>query len=176
MVSRDVKFKENLASRKSQDLPIHAEGSQEVVPKTKSRAKTSSSESQTPVEVEQQSAPSTSVRRPRRFEQALLDAREHVEHPRSTFKESRPPWKFLQYMALKTSIIDLETSSYEEEANQQVWRDSMVKEHNSIMRNDVWEIVPRPKGKSLVTSRWIYKVNHAVDGNVEKYMLMIVDS
>jgi hypothetical protein len=27
----------------------------------------------------------------------------------------------------------------------------MMEKYNSIMKNDVWEIVPRPEGKSLVT-------------------------
>ena len=77
-------------------------------------------------------------------------------------------------MALMTSIIDSKPSSYEEAANQQVWQDSMVEEHNSIMRNDVWEIVSRLEGKSVLTSRWLYKVKHAVDGNVEKYKARFV--
>jgi hypothetical protein len=29
--------------------------------------------------------------------------------------------------------------------------------------------VSRPKGKSVVTSRWLYKTKHAVDGNIEKH-------
>ena len=37
------------------------------------------------------------------------------------------------------------------------------------MKNDVWEVVSRPKGKSLVTSRWLYKVKHAADGSIEKF-------
>ena len=37
------------------------------------------------------------------------------------------------------------------------------------MKNDVWDVVPRPKGKSVVASKWIYKIKHAADGNIEKY-------
>ena len=37
------------------------------------------------------------------------------------------------------------------------------------MKNDVWDIVLRLKGKSIVTSKWIYKIKHAIDGSVEKY-------
>eukprot|EP00253_Pinus_taeda_P014846 PITA_14846 len=33
----------------------------------------------------------------------------------------------------------------------------MQEEYSSIMKNDVWEVVPRPEGKSVVTSRWLYK-------------------
>jgi hypothetical protein len=37
--------------------------------------------------------------------QTLRDAEEHVEAPRSTFKESRPPRQFPSYMALMSDII-----------------------------------------------------------------------
>ena len=37
------------------------------------------------------------------------------------------------------------------------------------MKNDIWEVVPRLEGKFVVTSKWIYKIKHAVDGSVEKY-------
>jgi len=45
-------------------------------------------------------------------------------------------------MELVTSIVDSEPSSYEEVANQQVWREAMMEEYSSIMKNDVWEVVP----------------------------------
>jgi hypothetical protein len=41
-------------------------------------------------------------------------------------------------------------------------------EYNSIMKNDVWEIVSKPMGKLVIDSRGMYKVNHAVDGNIDK--------
>jgi hypothetical protein len=42
----------------------------------------------------------------------------------------------------------------------------MVEEYTSIMRNDVWDMVSRPKGKSVVSSRWLYKIKHVAEGNV----------
>ena len=45
----------------------------------------------------------------------------------------------------------------------------MVKEYSSIMKNDVWEVVPRSEWKCVVTSRWIYKIKYAVNGSIEKY-------
>eukprot|EP00253_Pinus_taeda_P021878 PITA_21878 len=50
----------------------------------------------------------------------------------------------------------------------------MVEEYDSIVRNSAWEIVPRPQGKSVVGSRWIYKVKQAADGSVEKYKARFV--
>ena len=50
----------------------------------------------------------------------------------------------------------------------------MMDEYHSIMKNDVWEIVPSPKGKLVVTSQWIYKLKHVADGSVEKYEAIFV--
>ena len=82
--------------------------------------------------------------------------------------------RFFSYMAMVTSILDSEPSSYEEVASQQVWREAMQEKHSSIMKNDVWEVVPRPEGKSVVASRWLYKVKHAADGNIEKFKARFV--
>ena len=42
------------------------------------------------------------------------------------------------------------------------------------MKNDVWDVVPRPEGKSVVTSKWIYKIKHAADGSIDKYKARFV--
>ena len=45
----------------------------------------------------------------------------------------------------------------------------MIEEYQSIMKNDVWDDVPRPERKSVVTSKWIYNIKHAAYGSIEKY-------
>jgi hypothetical protein len=45
----------------------------------------------------------------------------------------------------------------------------MMEDYHSIMKNDVWEVVSRPEGKSFVTSKWIYKIKHVADESIEKY-------
>ena len=52
---------------------------------------------------------------------------------------------------------------YEEASRHQVWKDAMTKELQLIMNNDVWDLVPRPEGKSIVTSKWIIKIKHGVE-------------
>jgi hypothetical protein len=71
-------------------------------------------------------------------------------------------------------IIDTEPCCHGEATGQQVWQDAMTEEYQCIMKNDVWDIVLRPKGKSVVTSKWIYKIKHATDGSVEKYKARFV--
>ena len=52
----------------------------------------------------------------------------------------------------------------------------MVEEYDSIMKKQVWEVVPRPQGKKVVGSRWIYKVKHAADGSMDKYKACFVEN
>jgi hypothetical protein len=69
-----------------------------------------------------------------------------------------------------TKLLEEEPTTFEEAAQKGQWKEDMVEEHQSIMKNEVWEIVPRPKEKkSLVTSKWVYKIKHATDGSMDKY-------
>ena len=43
----------------------------------------------------------------------------------------------------------------------------MVEEYTLIMKNDVWDSVPIPKGNLVGTYR--YKIKHTRDGCIEKY-------
>jgi hypothetical protein len=71
-------------------------------------------------------------------------------------------------------VIDSEPSTFEEATKHKVWKDSIIEENKSILKNDVWELVPRPQGKSVVTSKWIYKIKHATDDCVEKFKARFV--
>jgi hypothetical protein len=50
----------------------------------------------------------------------------------------------------------------------------MTKEYQSIIKNDVWEIVSRLKSKDVVSSKCLFKINHAADGSIEKYKARFV--
>jgi hypothetical protein len=94
---------------------------------------------------------------------------ERIVAPKGTFKERKRPHRFEGYVALMSNISNIEPSSFEEEYNLQVWKDSMVEEYRSIIKNNVWDIVSRPKEKSVVSSKWIYKIKNADDGSVENF-------
>jgi hypothetical protein len=92
-------------------------------------------------------------RRPRSFQETLKEARENVGEPKSQIKERRPPIRLGAYLALMTSIRDTEPQTFTQAVDHQVWREAMVEEYDSIVRNDVWDVVLRLVGKSVVTSR-----------------------
>ena len=47
-------------------------------------------------------------------------------------------------------IIQADPSTFKEVVKEQVWKDAMSKEYESIMENDIWDVVPRPKIKEYV--------------------------
>ena len=42
-----------------------------------------------------------------------------------------------------SQISNVEPTTFEDVAQQQVWKDVMMEEYQSIMKNDVWEVVLR---------------------------------
>eukprot|EP00253_Pinus_taeda_P016092 PITA_16092 len=64
-----------------------------------------------------------------------------------------------------STIVQSEPCTFKEAVKQHVWKDEMNEEYDSIMKNDVWDVVPKPKDKSVVTSKWLYKIKHGADGS-----------
>ena len=108
--------------------------------------------------------PTTNGRTSREVRQTLRDAEEFLGAPRIDKRKRRQPDR---YQALVAHVE--EPSSFQEVVQHQVWADAMVEEYNSIMTNDVWEVVPRPEDILVLGSKWIYKIKYTVDGSVDKY-------
>eukprot|EP00253_Pinus_taeda_P033896 PITA_33896 len=73
-----------------------------------------------------------------------------------------------------STIVQTKPCTFEEAVKHQVWKDAMNEEYEYILKNDVWDVVPRLKDKSLVTSKWLYKIKHGADGSVERYKIRFV--
>jgi hypothetical protein len=91
-----------------------------------------------------------------------------MQHLKAPSEKAKKPDKYSSLIAQLNLVIDSEPSTFDDPTKHKVWKDAMIEEYKSILKNDVWEVVPRPQGKSVVTSKWIYKIKHVVDGSVEK--------
>ena len=111
--------------------------------------------------------PPSNKRRPSWLRYTLEDAERHIA-PRVTLCESKKPNRYQGYLAAMSTIVQSELGSFEEAIKHQVWKDVMHEEYEFIMKNDVWEVVPRPEDKSVVTSKWLFNINHGADGSAEK--------
>jgi hypothetical protein len=103
-----------------------------------------------------------------------LDVAQNVGSPTSQRRQRQSPDRFTGYMDLMRKCIVTEPSSFQEVVQNPTWVDAMVEEYDSIVKTSAWEIVPRLVDKSVVGSRWIYKVKQVVDGSVEKYKARFV--
>jgi len=184
-VSPDVVFDEDVAFSRSRKRHANEDAVEEPVTPRISDAVTkerSISEEYTPEDhddlepqrpVDPPKDMITYKRRPAWVREAVEDA-ERYRAPEGSSREKKRPKIFSSYVALLCGIIDKEPSSFEEAAENKVWQDAMNEEYKSIMENVVWDIVPRPKGKSVVTSKWIYKTKRATYGSIEKYKARFV--
>jgi hypothetical protein len=67
----------------------------------------------------------------------MQEAKSHGS-PSSTFRESKRPQRFASYVTQMSQISNAKPTTFEDAAQQQVWKDVMMKEYQSIMKNDVW--------------------------------------
>ena len=83
-------------------------------------------------------------KRSREADRLMLDVRENVGQQSSQHRQRRSPERYTGYMALVGECVDTEPSSFEEAVQQPIWVDAMVEEYDSIIRNSVRDVVPRP--------------------------------
>eukprot|EP00253_Pinus_taeda_P023465 PITA_23465 len=107
-------------------------------------------------------------------ERLAQDAEKVVGPPTTQRRQRQSPDQYTRYMALVRKFVMIEPSSFEEDVVDPAWVDAMVEEYDLIVVNSAWEIVPRPEGKLVVGSRWIYKVKKTANGSVEKYKTRFV--
>ena len=70
-------------------------------------------------------------------------------------------------------IVDQEPTSYEEYVHKKEWVEAMMEEYQSIMKNDVWDIVPKPEKKCDMFEMDIQD-KHVAYGSIEKYQEIFV--
>jgi hypothetical protein len=78
------------------------------------------------------------------FEATLQEAK-RLKAPSGTFRERKKPKRFSNYATCMKKLINEEPTTFEEENQKKQWKEAMKEQYQSIMKNDVWEIMSRPK-------------------------------
>ena len=55
-----------------------------------------------------------------------------------------------------------------------LWQEAAQEEINSLISNGTWDIVPLPKDRKAIGSRWVFKVKRNADGTIERYKARVV--
>lgn len=84
-----------------------------------------------------------------------LWARKMIEEnnvaPDETLRETKKTRNHSCYETRINETTNSKPFDVEEALKIQAWKDAMIEEYQSILKNNVWDIVPRPKDKSIVS-------------------------
>ena len=54
------------------------------------------------------------------------------------------------------------------------WQEAMDREIATLEEAGTWATVPRPTGKNIVSSKWVFRIKRKADGTIEKYKACLV--
>ena len=67
---------------------------------------------------------------------------------------------------LNLHVLDISPlpKSYNAAFNDSNWRNAMTDEHNALIKNNTWILVPRPMDANIIHSRWLFCHKFLVEG------------
>ena len=63
-----------------------------------------------------------------------------------------------------TLLSTIEQNCFEEANKDEFWNKAMNEELYQIEKNDTWELVPRPKNKNVIGTKWVFRNKLNEDG------------
>jgi hypothetical protein len=67
-----------------------------------------------------------------------------------------------------------EPNYFEEASKDEFWNKAMNEELDQIEKNDTWELVPRPKNKNVIRTKWVFRNKLNEDGQVTRNKARLV--
>jgi reverse transcriptase-like protein len=75
--------------------------------------------------------------------------------------------------ALNSSIFNQEDPKTLKEARACLdwpkWQEAMDKEMSTLLKADTWDVIDRPPGKNVISSKWVFQIKCKSDRSIEKY-------
>lgn len=54
------------------------------------------------------------------------------------------------------------------------WVSAMDAEHQALIQNRTWHLVPKPRGKNIIGCKWVYKIKCRANGSIDRYKARLV--
>eukprot|EP00253_Pinus_taeda_P028961 PITA_28961 len=61
-----------------------------------------------------------------------------------------------------------------DDTNSEKWKMAMKERIDSLAKNNTWDLVELPKGRSVVGFKWVFKLKQKVDGSIKRYKARLV--
>jgi hypothetical protein len=68
----------------------------------------------------------------------------------------------------------IEPNCFEEANKDEFWNKAMDEELDQIEKNDTWELVPRPKNKNVIGTKWVFRNKLNEYGHVRRNKAILV--
>eukprot|EP00253_Pinus_taeda_P032682 PITA_32682 len=72
---------------------------------------------------------------------------------------------------------DGEPSCYQEEVDDtysKKWKTTMEEEMDSLAKNNTWDLIELPHGRSVIGCKWVFKLKWKIDGSIKRYKARLV--
>ena len=93
---------------------------------------------------------------------------------RRSIRDKKPNPKYVNAaIGAKIDYVK-EPETFEEAFQNQEWTKAMEEEIVALERNQTWKLVPKPKDVKPISCKWVSKINHLIDGSVERYKAHLV--
>jgi hypothetical protein len=67
-----------------------------------------------------------------------------------------------------------EPHSFHEASTNPLWQATMKEELDALHKNNTWDLVDLPPGKSVVGCKWVYKIKTCFNGTIDRYKAQLV--
>ena len=156
--SISVRFDDKLDSEKSKQNEVFAGMEIEFIGSEDKSSEALNTDTPSTSERSTASNPTTTVDQPQKRlprssldhpEETILGRKEDPIRTRASFRNSEE--------SLMGLVSLIEPSSIDEALLDNDWILAMQEELNQFTRNDVWDLVPRPKGFNVIGTRWVFR-------------------
>lgn len=103
------------------------------------------------------------------------NADEQATEPSSLHRSTRlnrPNPKYANAAIVEDETVEPE--NFEQASVMEGWILAMNQEYDALMRNQTWELTPKPSDVKPISCKWVYKVKRKADGSVERLKARLV--
>lgn len=93
----------------------------------------------------------------------------NVGRPRKVFVTESGPEMLNTIIENPESLKEALNSNNAEE-----WKCAMQREYDSLVKNQTWELVDKPKNKNIISCKWVFALKRKADGSIEKFKARLV--